>query len=330
MAIQGATTPSASSAALSRYAALLGDTGKNQNSVQTVSPSTQLQDTFGVTNTSTDTNSNTNSTANSVTAQLGPEGLATLQNLISQLMGGGTANQKAEMGRIFEAQNLVKQLLGSYTTPKAMEDARGAMALNLKQSLEANMPAIQKAIEGAGTSANSMQALLSTKLANDSSLAASSLGADQAKTYAATTAQLLATLSSLVQPKDQVTQDLVSALSVLKGAVTSNTTTQNSNTRQQQNSVATNTQHTTTQDGGKQVSNNYTNNLLGSGGGQSIYNADGTINYAALASAPQGSYDPISVLGNLNRQTVSQNSDLGGLSSVYNSYSDWGDGGWGG
>ena len=92
------------------------------------------------------------------------------------------------------------------------------MALNLKKSQEANAPAIAKSIEGAGTSASSMQGLLASNLANDSALAASALGADQAKAYAGAQTNLASLLENLSRPDNTIITALNNALNTAKGA----------------------------------------------------------------------------------------------------------------
>lgn len=84
-------------------------------------------------------------------------------------------------------------LLADYSKKAAYVDSAAAQAQNLGAAMEANKPAIQRAMEGAGTSAGSMQALLSQQLSDKASLSASALGADQAKAYGQISAQLMNT-----------------------------------------------------------------------------------------------------------------------------------------
>lgn len=150
-----------------------------------------------------------------------PASLAALEQLIATMQGGGTLQQKAEITRKKQTQDLIQGMLGQYSSGQAFTDAQGLMALNLQKAMETNMPQIQRSIEGAGTSAGSMQGLLAQNMARDSSLAASALGGEQAKAYGGITAQLTNQLSGMASSAlDPVGQQLLAALGIAKGAVT--------------------------------------------------------------------------------------------------------------
>lgn len=155
------------------------------------------------------------------TQSMTPQSLASLEALISMLQGGGSLQQKAEIARKKQTQDLIQQMLGQYSSGQAFTDAQGLMALNLQKAMETNMPQIQRSIEGAGTSASSMQSLLAQNMARDSSLAASALGAEQAKAYGGITSQLTNQLSGMASSAlDPVGEALIKALGIAKGAVT--------------------------------------------------------------------------------------------------------------
>lgn len=63
----------------------------------------------------------------------------------------------------------IPELAADYTKDKAFQDAVDLVSQSLQNSMEKNMPAISKSIQGAGTSSSSMQGLLSQKLATDAS-----------------------------------------------------------------------------------------------------------------------------------------------------------------
>lgn len=153
-----------------------------------------------------------------------PEALAQLNNLIKSLEGGGTPEQRAAEARRRQTQALTEQLLGQVSTGAAMNDAEAMMALNLQQAMEKNMPAIQKAIEGAGTSASSMQGVLSQQVARDAALASGALGGQMAAQYAGQRSSLANTLEALTRPTNDVTNSLIQALEISKGAVTNRQT----------------------------------------------------------------------------------------------------------
>ena len=155
------------------------------------------------------------------TQNMTPEAMASLEALIQALQGGGTPEQRAEKAQRDQANAIVQQLLGTVTTEAAMSDSAKLMQLNLQQSMEKNMPAISRAIEGAGTSASSMQGLLSQQLARDASLAAGALGAQQAASYAQQRTGLAGVLEALTRPTSESTNALLKALDISRGAVTS-------------------------------------------------------------------------------------------------------------
>lgn len=99
------------------------------------------------------------------------------------------------------------------------------------------MPALQKAIEGAGTSASSMQALLANKIAQDTALNSAALGGEQQKAYAQSRAQLAALLEAFTRPQNTVENTLIQALNALKGAVTNTNSTRYSSQTGTQNTV---------------------------------------------------------------------------------------------
>jgi len=141
-------------------------------------------------------------------------------------MGGGTKQQKKQTGERDAVTELVRNLLGEFSKQKAFEDAKGLMALNMQNSMQKNMPAIQKSIEGAGTSAASMQSLLSQNLVNDSALAASALGGEQAKAYAGTTTNLASLLEALTRSDNSVLTALTNALGLAKGGTVNRSVSQ--------------------------------------------------------------------------------------------------------
>ncbi|EKD22433.1 MAG: hypothetical protein ACD_86C00004G0003 [uncultured bacterium] len=165
-----------------------------------------------------------------------PEALAQLNNLIKILEGGGTPEQRAADARRRQVQSLTEQLLSQVSTGAAMNDAEAMMALQLQQAMEKSMPAISKAIEGAGTSASSMQGVLSQQAARDAALASGALGGQLAAQYAGQRSSLANILEALTRPTNEVTSSLLKALETSKGAVTNRQTQtfgSTSGTRQQ-------------------------------------------------------------------------------------------------
>lgn len=197
------------------------DTPKNTKEDTEYTKYTFTSPTRTTSTTTSGTSSSARETVNTI--NMTPESLAALQNLIQALQSGGTNEQRASIAKRQQALEFVKQLFDAVSTRQAFIDAEALMALNLQKALEQNMPAIQRAIEGAGTSASSMQGLLSQKMARDAALAAGALGAQQAQVYAQQRSNLANTLEALTRPTNDVTQALINALNISKGAVTRST-----------------------------------------------------------------------------------------------------------
>ena len=139
-----------------------------------------------------------------------------LQPLISSLMyGGGTPEMQAQATQKKKTTAGLEGAAGAYTTPQAFADASNAMALELQKSMQTALPAITRGMEGAGTSAGSMQALLAQQAAADAAMRAGAIGADQAKAYGGIQAQLQNTLAQMATTNTDPQMDaLLKALSI--------------------------------------------------------------------------------------------------------------------
>ena len=207
-------------ATASKYSSLLPSSFSDQGSAPGKTTVSETSPTSAA-----ESGSNSSFTSD-VTSNFTPENEKILGTLITQLMGGGTKQQKKQTGERDAVTELVRNLLGEFSKQKAFEDAKGLMALNMQNSMQKNMPAIQKSIEGAGTSASSMQSLLSQNLVNDSALAASALGAEQAKAYAGTTTNLASLLEALTRSDNSVLTALTNALGLAKGGTVNRSVSQ--------------------------------------------------------------------------------------------------------
>ncbi len=224
-------------------------TGQPQGQTTTFGPDSQVGTsiTQGTTNQASAGNQYGWEIGNQTTTTLDPNSVKTLQEFIAQLMSGGTANQRGEIQRRNAMTQFVTNLLGLVSPEQAKADAQGLMSLNLQQSMEKQMPALQKAIEGSGTSASSMQALLANRIAQDAALNASALGGEQQKAYAQSRAQLASLLEAFTRPQNTVENNLIQALSVLKGAVTNTNSTRYSSQNSSQNTTGQQNQVTNSQ-----------------------------------------------------------------------------------
>lgn len=208
-----------------RYADVKGSSGSIDISSKTpVVTTREPTTTVGSSNTNSFQNVTTTDNTTTNTQNIDPKDLAALQTLVQQLLSGGTPEQKAAAANRSSVQQIVQGLLGNYTKQSAQKDAEGLVAQQLRQALEANMPALTKSIEGAGTSASSMQGLLAQKLAVESAQASSAAGLDASVKYGQISANLAAILDSISKPNDSVVQDLVNALAVAKNATQTSTT----------------------------------------------------------------------------------------------------------
>ena len=205
-------------------------TGSAVNRTVSQAPSTTQQVTSS---SGTGTQAGYSATDENITL-LSPENQKALDTLIQQLLGGGTPEQKKNSKERDLVTAMVQDLLQQYSKQQAFTDASGLMALNLKKSMEANAPAIARSIEGAGTSASSMQGLLASNLANDSALAASALGAEQAKAYGGIQTNLSSLLENLSRPDNTIITALNNALNTAKGATVNRSVTTSGNTSSSQ------------------------------------------------------------------------------------------------
>ena len=165
--------------------------------------------------------SSSTSSSESFTGIQDEEALTVLKNLIKQLAGGGTDQQRETNQERTQTIQDTRATAQDYTKDKAFTDAKDLITQSLQTSMEKQMPAISKSIQGAGTSSSSMQGLLSQKLATDASTAAGALGAEQAKAYGGISANLASVLERLTQNDSTTENSLVNALALLRNTTSS-------------------------------------------------------------------------------------------------------------
>lgn len=231
--------------------ALLGSTGGgntttlNSGGNQTTN-SNSTSNTSGTQNTTGQQVQNTNST----TTTLSKTDQAALDLLIKQLLGGGTQQQAADEARRQQALGQVQNILQAYSKNNAFTDAQGAIAQQQRRALEQLLPSIVRSAEGAGTSQNSMRALLLQDAANKAAESSSALGLKAAVDYGGIQGNLANTLATLSQPNNSVVTALINALNIAKGAntttkgTTTTDTNQTTNSSGTQNNVGTQTTYT--------------------------------------------------------------------------------------
>lgn len=232
---------------------------------------------------------NSSSFMSDITTNFSADNQKVLDTLLKQLIGGGTKEQKKTTKDRDAVTELVRNLLGEFSKQQAFEDAKGLMALNMQNSMQKNMPAIQRSIEGAGTSAASMQSLLSQNLVNDSALAASALGAEQAKAYGSTTTNLASLLEALTRQDNSVLNALTNALGIAKQGTVNRTTSQSgSSSKAGATSGSTTTQ---TVNGGYQNSSLSGSSGQSSGGGGLSYVSPQLTLDNMVSAAARAGYD---------------------------------------
>lgn len=178
------------------------------------------------------------STTESYVENMDPQSLAALQVLIAQLISGGTPEQRVQNAQRQQEIGSVQAARAGYSKEAAFADAEGAMAAQLRQALQTMMPSITRAAEGAGTSQSSMRALLMQEAAQQAADSAALLGLQNAVNYGQIATGLTGTLEALTRPNDVVTNSLIQALGLAKGATQKSTSSQSSAA----SSTTTNTQ----------------------------------------------------------------------------------------
>jgi hypothetical protein len=153
---------------------------------------------------------------NSRTSNMDATSLAALQTLIKNLQG----QQAASTATFQQGQQAATQGIGDYSKDAAFADAQGAMQANLADALAKLLPSIVRGAEGAGTSQSSMRALLTQQAASEAAKGSAALGLQAATDYGQIANQYLNSLTNANNTGDAITNALLDALGVAKGAVT--------------------------------------------------------------------------------------------------------------
>jgi len=144
-------------------------------------------------------------------------GEAALTQLLQQLLGGGTQEQRDEqIRRLTEIQNVQGQRAG-YTKQNAFADAVGAQNQQSRLALEKLLPSIIAAASGAGTSKGSMRALLTQDAANKAAESAAALGLKASVDYGNISNGMNQVLEALTRQGNPITDALLKAIELSKG-----------------------------------------------------------------------------------------------------------------
>lgn len=141
-----------------------------------------------------------------------------LNVLLQQLLNGGTMEmQQAQAARGTEV-NRTRAQQARYSPEAAFADAQGLMAQLLRQAMEGALPKITRAAEGAGTSANSMRALLTQDALTRASEASAAQGLNAAVNYGQIGANLASVLERLTQPDNAQMEGLLGTIRLIQSA----------------------------------------------------------------------------------------------------------------
>lgn len=218
----------------------------NQNNVSTTT-GVQNQSSSG----SSSASSNTSGVQTTNADYLDSASRKALNDLIKGLTSRDGAAAQFSEERLNEI-NTNQANRGDYSKAAAFADSQAAMNANLVQALTASMPAITAGIDAAGTSGSAMSALLTQQAAENAAQQAAQLGLSAAIDYGQLQVGFGNILEQLTAQGDPVTNQLLEALGIAKGASEKSTVKTESTTNESssQSSNSTTTGSSTTIDSG--------------------------------------------------------------------------------
>lgn len=239
-------------------------------------PSTTTNNS-SATNTASDSQTTTHETNTSHThvQNMDDASLAALDKLIAQLQSGGTDAMLVDRANRLAAVLSAQQQQAAYSKDAAFKDARGAMDQQTRQIMQSILPQMTRSAEGAGTSQNSLRALLQQQASSQAAEAASTIGLKAASDYGQVANGISSILAQLVAIKDPAADALLSALGIAKGAVQDSTTTENKD--------GWSKTHTT----GSSITNGTSTTMTNPGMATGISPGGGGSSYGAQSYAPQ-------------------------------------------
>ena len=209
--------------------------GQNQSMTQTTGPRTDTSITTQNSNSSSSSNSTqnnvgsksttSNSTITTKNKNMSDSALAALDNLIAQLAKGGTPQDQQRWKQIqseITANTLQQQ---KYSKESAQYDADTAAKAAQYEALQKMAPTISAGIDSAGTSGSAMAALLAQDAADQAARSSAQLQLDAMISYGQIANQASGNNVELLKIDNPVTQQLLAALDIAKGAVTESTQT---------------------------------------------------------------------------------------------------------
>lgn len=197
----------------------------NNNFTQTGDSSSVTKS--GGSSTSSQSGSRTATTKESFqTDNMSAAGRSALDQLLAQLLAGGTEEQRRNLEASLIEQQAQEGLRASFSTERAIELSEGLVQQSIERAMQAALPQLALTASGAGSSGDALTALLTNEVARGASVDAAALSAGQVTDFGSLQAQLSGTLTSLVGGRGQgITDALLAALNVDKGSQTSGTKT---------------------------------------------------------------------------------------------------------
>ena len=189
-------------------------------SVKESGTSTQVQNTQG----SSSSSATGSSRETKVADYLDPVAREALNKLLASLQDPKSQANQYGQERLNEIDKN-QSLRGDYTKSAAFADALAAMNSQLAKGIESQMPTITAGIDAAGTSGSAMSALLTQTAAENAARNSAELGLNAAISYGNIQTGFGSILEQLTAQGDPVTNQLLSALEIAKGASESSTTT---------------------------------------------------------------------------------------------------------
>ena len=122
-----------------------------------------------------------------------------LEQLLQSLSGTALQQQRADIENRLQETQSTRALREQFSKEAASIDAEAALQAAISQAIRRGQPNINRAAQGAGTSAGSMRALLSQDLATQSAEIGALLKANQQTEYGRIASQLSNTLEALTR-----------------------------------------------------------------------------------------------------------------------------------
>lgn len=166
----------------------------------------------GITGTSSSGTSGSSSSTN-----FSAGGEDALRQLLAQLLSGGTAEQREQAAERRSEIGAVRGNRADYTKEAAFADAQGAVAQQSRLAMEKLLPSLVRSAEGAGTSQNSLRALLIQDAANKAAESSAALGLKASVDYGNISTGLSGVLEALTRPNNEVTKALIDSINLSKG-----------------------------------------------------------------------------------------------------------------